>query len=414
MRFWVVDDEPELVETLCSSLEFLGHENVFGIAAGSLLEIDLSGTDVVLLDLNMPGRDGLQVLTDLAGKNKFPRVLMMSGLDSRLLHSAQEFARSSGFKSSAWIQKPVSMESLRQTIAQLIDPRESEPAKPRAFTAPPKPPCNAAQAPLEQFVPFFQPKIALGSGELYGFEALIRWQATPDMLLAPGMFLDDLRTSGRMGEITRHMVTRGLDHLRTWNAEFGKISCAFNYEASLLESGLADLILEDCHARGLTPDVVTIELTESELLSNRSLALAALTRMRVRGFALSMDDFGTGYSSLSRLASYPFTEIKLDVGFVSRIGSDANTEEIIRESIDLAHKLGMKVCAEGVEHLDQLSWLMRAGCDLAQGYLIARPMPAKEAGAFINAMRNRDLGALLPGMPPSESSNPGVQATYPA
>ncbi len=387
MKLWVVDDEPDVAESVVESLKFLGHTASSAISARELIAAAPTADELVVLDLNMPGMDGLQVLRELAAVASFPAVVMCSGMAPQLLTAARDFARISGFRQISWLTKPVTLENLSRALQQATEPAPA-PRTARPSTAPPH---DAAFAPISEFVPFFQPKTDIRSGLLKGFELLVRWKPETSMVLGPGQFLPALRTAGRMAELTHHLIDAGLDLLAAWHPHNGEIGCAFNVEAGLIDGDMPDRLDEACARRGVPNGLVTIEVTEGELLSSAQAGLESLTRLRLRGFDVSMDDFGTGYSSLSRLANFPFSEIKLDVGFVSRIGSDPATEAIIAESIELAHRLGMRVCAEGVEQLAQLHWLADRHCDLAQGFLLGMPMPADHATAL-----SRQPNALVP------------------
>jgi EAL domain-containing protein (putative c-di-GMP-specific phosphodiesterase class I) len=378
----VVDDEPDVAEVLVNTLGFIGRPGAMVLSADEAITADYGPDDILFLDLNMPGKDGLQVLRELSSRGQYPSIVLISGVDSRLLQAALNFGKVAGFNRISRLQKPFSFDSLNEAIS-LIESGRPVPARRQAARAIPK---RADTAPAGEFFPYFQPKFVIETGELKGFEALMRWiPQGADTVFGPGDFLDDIRQCERMEELTFRIIEVGLEALESWQQKFSAVTCAFNFEASLLGTVTADWLSEACSAHGIDPRLVVVELTEREVLANRSLGLESLTRLRLRGFQLSMDDFGTGYSSLNRLSQYPFTELKLDVGFVSRIGRDKDIDAITRESIALAHQLGMHVCAEGVEHVDQLAWLSNAGCDMAQGYLLGRPMSGADAGALLAA-----------------------------
>ena len=377
----VVDDEPDVAEVLVNTLGFMGRPEALVLSADEAIAASYGPDDILFLDLNMPGKDGLQVLRELSSRGQYPSIILISGVDSRLLQAALNFGKVAGFNRISRVQKPFSIDSLNAAIASVQVHKEGRASRGFAPRAHPK---RADTARGLEFYPYFQPKFVIKTGELKGFEALMRWIPEPGgTVFGPGDFLDDIRRCQRMEELTIRIVEVGLDSLAQWQRKLCAVTCAFNFEASLLGTVTADWLSGACVERGIEPRQVVVELTEREVLANRSVGLESLTRMRLRGFQLSMDDFGTGYSSLNRLSQYPFTELKLDVGFVSRIGHDKDIDAITRESIQLAHQLGMHVCAEGVEHVDQLSWLSNAGCDMAQGYLLGHPMSGVDAEALL-------------------------------
>lgn len=371
-RIWVVDDEPDVAQVIVDTLTFVGFPGAKRATPDSMAGGIALDEDIVFLDLNMPGKDGLQVLREMSNRGVRPAVILVSGVDSRLMQAASNFANFAGFTRVARIQKPISLNQLRDAMESIF----RKPAESRGYSNPlPVVGRKADTAPVSEFTPYFQPKVEIRSGRVKGFEALMRWRPSPDgPVLGPRDFLDEIRACHRMQEVTEHIVDVGLELLADWVLHYGEVGCAFNFEASLLSPDMVDHLTDACLRVGYPAKLVTVELTEREWLANSSAGLEALARLRLRGFQLSMDDFGTGYSSLNRLAQYPFSELKLDVGFVSRIGRDHDVESIIRESILLAHQMGMTVCAEGVEHVDQLSWLSDVNCDHVQGFLLGRPM----------------------------------------
>ena len=142
---------------------------------------------------------------------------------------------------------------------------------------------------------------------------------------------------------------------------------------------MADILIDLCRRSHIAPERVVLELTESSAMVDPTLSLDLLTRLRVKGFLLSIDDFGTGFSSMVRLVRLPFSEIKVDKSFVMDAQHSQESRTIIKSIIELGHSLGLLVAAEGVEDLQTLNYLMSLGCDLAQGYFIARPMPGEAA-----------------------------------
>ncbi len=175
------------------------------------------------------------------------------------------------------------------------------------------------------------------------------------------------------------MLQRALHDARDWQARGHSLQLAVNVSMNNLERlDFPEFVEHAALAAGVAPSLLTLEITESQLMSNRQAALDILTRLRLKRVGLSIDDFGTGHSSLAQLRDIPFTELKIDRGFVHGAWRDSSLRSILSASLDMARKLGMKSVAEGVEDRADWNHLREAGCDVAQGWFVARAMPAEQ------------------------------------
>jgi diguanylate cyclase (GGDEF)-like protein/PAS domain S-box-containing protein len=231
-----------------------------------------------------------------------------------------------------------------------------------------------------EFVLHYQPQVHLGSGEIVGMEALIRWRHPQLGMVAPNRFIGVAEETGLIVEIGAWVMRTACAQNMAWQqAGLGNLRVAVNLSAR--QFGDIDLVpsLEAVLAdTGLAPALLEIELTESLFMSDITPAVETLHRIKALGVNLSIDDFGTGYSSLSYLSRFPIDVLKIDRSFVSDIGKDANDAAIVASIITLAHNLKLAVIAEGVETIEQLDYLRRQGCDEMQGYYFSRPLPADE------------------------------------
>lgn len=221
-----------------------------------------------------------------------------------------------------------------------------------------------------------QPKIELTSGHMAGAEMLVRWQHPRYGDLAPDEFIPVAESTGVIGEITEYMLHAVAHSRAQWAQMCTPFHLAIN--ASVNDFSDSDLVATIIAVARELPVALVLEITESSLLRDSEAVLAALTRLRRVGVQVSLDDFGTGYSSLTYLKRMAPEEIKIDRSFVTGLLSSEPDRAIVHAAIDLGHSLGARVCAEGVEDAAVLEWLRQAGCDLAQGYAIARPMPVAE------------------------------------
>lgn len=221
-----------------------------------------------------------------------------------------------------------------------------------------------------------QPKIELASGRVVGVEMLARWKHPRYGELAPEAFIPMAESTGVVGKLTEYMVRQAARNADTWERLGRPLHVAINASVNdFSDAGLVETIIDV--ARGLAPCIV-LEITESDLLHDSVAVLDALAALRQAGLEVSLDDFGTGYSSLTYLKRMAPEEIKIDRSFVTGLLRSERDQAIVRAAIGLAHSLGARVCAEGVESDAVLQWLRRAGCDLAQGYAIAEPMPLEQ------------------------------------
>jgi EAL domain-containing protein (putative c-di-GMP-specific phosphodiesterase class I) len=230
----------------------------------------------------------------------------------------------------------------------------------------------------------YQPKLDLRTGTVHHVEALVRWDHPTRGLLYPDSFIELVGEAGLMGQMTDLVLELALDQAATWRREGRILSVAVNLSArSLVDAGLPDRIAELLAARTLPAAALQLEITEDFLMADHNRAREILTRLRDDGIQISVDDFGTGYSSLAYLRELPVYEMKLDRSFVFPMADDARAAALVFSTIDLAHSLGLRMVAEGVENQAALTELARHGCDYAQGYFISRPVPAAELGLWL-------------------------------
>jgi diguanylate cyclase (GGDEF)-like protein len=249
----------------------------------------------------------------------------------------------------------------------------------------------------DQFVLHYQPKVDLDSGEVHSVEALVRWQHPARGLLYPGAFLSLVEAAGLMRSLTLAVLGQALEQVAEWRRQGQSLIVAVNISASSLsDADLPDQVATMLAAKGVPADALQLEITEEFLMGDRAMARAILTRLHASGVKISVDDFGTGYSSLSYLRDLPIDEIKLDNSFVIPMTGDVRTTALVSSTIELAHNLGMRIVAEGVETAGTYTELSRMGCDQAQGYYMSRPVPAVELLRWLNHWQALDESAEIP------------------
>src|SRR5438045_1669188 len=232
---------------------------------------------------------------------------------------------------------------------------------------------------------YYQPKRHLRSGLITRFEVLICWNNPRRGLLMPVSFVPIAERTGLIKPMTDWILDRALRQCREWQDAGAPIHVAVNVSAkSLLEETLPSKVQSVLDKWNIDPRFVKIEITESSIMADPAHALAIMSMLQSMGIRLSVDDFGTGYSSLTHLRELPIDEIKIDKSFVHGMATSDADAAIVRTVIDLAHDLGKQVCAEGVEDAATQARLTEMGCDLAQGYWIARPLPAVQLDQWLS------------------------------
>ena len=264
---------------------------------------------------------------------------------------------------------------------------------------------RATEADLERAIErgelrvFFQPVVALGTNRLAGIEALVRWEHPLRGLLPPAAFIDVAEDAGLVTGIDEQVLDGALPIVERWNAsraerELDPLTLWVNLSAHhLMQPDAVDHILRRVEAGAIVRSPLGVELTESALLADPVAAAGLLARLRGAGIGVAIDDFGTGYSSLAALRTLPATHLKIDRRFVNGLLTDSRDRAIVEATLQLGHAFGLGVTAEGVETPDQADELTRLGCDLAQGFLYGRPVPAE---ALESAFGVGLLGPALP------------------
>ena len=248
-------------------------------------------------------------------------------------------------------------------------------------------------AASDQLVLHYQPKTDLDSGDVHGVEALVRWDHPTRGLLHPDAFLDAVERDGLMPGLTRAVLALALDQVAAWQARNEPLNVAVNLPTSALgDADLPEEIASMLAARGLGSHNLALEITAEFLMADRDRARVLLTRLRRSGIQVSIDDFGIGLSSLPYLRELPIDELKLDRSFIEPMARDTRSTALVAATIALAHNLGMRMVAEGVETSTAYAALKRLHCDQAQGYFISRPVPAAELDRWL---RTRRAGGLL-------------------
>lgn len=235
-----------------------------------------------------------------------------------------------------------------------------------------------------EFVLYYQPQVDLERAHIVGVEALVRWQHPQRGLVAPIAFLPVVETMGIMEELTAWVVAEACRQAAAWQRGGHAVRMAVNLSARDFHGGRVIAVVDAAlGVSGLAPQWLEVELTETAIVEDTEATARQLEALRARGITVALDDFGTGYSSLSHLRTLPISRVKIDRSFVSRVAVDGRDAAIVCAMIDLIHSLGLEATAEGIESEEDLAFLRGCSCDLGQGYLFSRPLPAEACAELL-------------------------------
>lgn len=394
MRTLLIDDDPFALRLLQQQLLQLGRTTVTLChrvqEAMDLLAQHFDSIDLVFCDLQMPGIDGVEFVRHLGRVGYQGDLVLVSGEDNRVLQTVQMLVQAHGIQLLGALAKPVSTERLREVLAAQASRRvQAQRPQRRPYGA------DALRQAItgSQLVNHYQPKVEMASGALVGVEALVRWQHPTVGLVFPDQFIGVAESHGLIDELTWAVLTAALQQARLWQDAGLALGMAVNVSMDNLAAlDFPDRAAGLAHAAGVPLSMLMLEVTESRLMKDARSALDVLTRLHLKRIGLSIDDFGTGHSSLVQLRDVPFDELKLDRSFVHGSATRAELSAIVEGTLAMAQQLGLKSVAEGVEDRADWDFMRSRGCDVAQGYFIARPMPAGDLPAWCANWEQRRAG----------------------
>lgn len=371
-RVLIIDDEPAVLKLLQRACERAGYKVEATGSAAEFCELVLTKPDFVIIDLLMPGADGVELLRYLADHKVEAAVTLVSGAAPRVVESAARLALAQGLQLLGTLAKPFEIPELLAMLATkpvAHQERHTESAG-KVLSA-------DLSVALEQqaLTVHFQPQIDLKTNLPVGYEALARWNHPQWGLIYPDRFIAVAEQSGLMPALTDSVASIAFRHFAALEKSGRSLRCSINVSAvSLTDINFPDRLLELMAIENIQPQSVVVEVTESRLFEDSIRTLDVLTRLRLKGIELSIDDFGTGYSTFRQLQLIPFNELKIDKEFVSNCLLNNESESIVRTSIELGARLAIRTVAEGIESFEVAERLRQWGCDVGQGYFYAKPL----------------------------------------
>jgi EAL domain-containing protein (putative c-di-GMP-specific phosphodiesterase class I)/serine/threonine protein kinase len=388
-RLLIVDDDARVCRLVKRVSEGVGF-NTFATDKPTDFPIAYQGfrPDVIVLDLQMGQSDGVELLRYLADQRAEEAIVLMSGVDQRIIDTAARLGKSLGLNVVNVLHKPIDINVLRTELGPLAE---------GTVTLGPGGPLHEKdleRAILENRISVhYQPKIALKSGRVTGVEALVRWRQDSDELIPPDRFIPLAEKTGLIDALTQRVLETSLADARTWSEKWPELTLAVNLSPSMLSNlELPDRIASIVRSYELDPGRLILEVTESGAMNNPDETMEILARLRLKGVQLSIDDFGAGHSSLLQLYRLPYGELKIERSFVIDALDSQEAATIIHATIELGHRLGLKVVAGGIEDKLTAEWLAQLQCDVGQGNFFSAPLPSVEFLAWMDGWAgNRNL-----------------------
>lgn len=400
-KLLILDDEPAIGQLLLDIAESAGVACKY-VSAPSAFHQTIKEWDPthLVIDLRMPEMDGVEVMEQLAHSGCAAEIIILSGVDERVLDAAAQSAADYGLNFVGVLSKPFTPKAVTMLLSDSLGGSVSRNGK-KPFVFSPRS-RSMSRAELKQALEngyleaFYQPKIECKSNRLVGFEALSRIRHPEWGLILPDSFIRVAESHNLIYDLTLSILDQALSFLARKFGSNPAGDCAQSFSSSPLRVAVnvscqilrrkefvEDLLLR-CRKYDVSPERVILELTETAAMENPAESLALLTRLRVQGFHLSIDDFGIGYSSMLQLVKLPFSEIKIDKSFVMTATSKAESRTVISSVVSLGRSLNLCSTAEGIEDAETLDYLRYIGCDTAQGYLISRPVPESQILQWIH------------------------------
>jgi EAL domain-containing protein (putative c-di-GMP-specific phosphodiesterase class I) len=376
-KILILDDNPFVCKVIRQQLLNLGVAAVYmahrAVDALSLMKDDKLLIDLVICDLKMPEKDGIEFLKELHEVNESVAVAILSGADESILSAAGDVAEQYGFNVIGRLAKPASPKDLRGLLQRLV-PGPSRAKSRSSITVSEEQIRQAIEQ--RELICYYQPLVDVKTGTPIGVEALARWQTKEGEFIPPGVFIPIAEKSDIIVPLTDLLFELAIEDYLFLESSGIEPYLAFNLSNRVLDQkALPAALAKSCQQADIGPNKIILEITETCLEADETSLLEVATRFRLKLFRLAIDDFGTGFSSLERLARLPFSELKIDCSFLWDARENAKSAEILISTCRMARALGLKTVAEGVEEVRDWDLVKRAGVDTGQGYYYSKPLP---------------------------------------
>jgi EAL domain-containing protein (putative c-di-GMP-specific phosphodiesterase class I)/CheY-like chemotaxis protein len=410
-KILVIEDTEDVLQQVITVLERDGFE-VIGAPDGAagLKVVYEAQPDLVVCDIMMPGMTGYDVLEALRSDVRWDSLPFIF-LTARI--GVNDIGRAMNMGADGYLTKPFTAKELVKTVRTRLARQQAlrrvndgrfgslldQTSQALSNARPISPPASPQGEPNEDFQLLaeleyglqnrqlelhYQPQVSLTDGRIIGAEALLRWRHPQRGYVPPNSFISLAERSGLIHDLGDWVIKEVCRQVCVWrDLVLPTVPIAINLSTTELgQAGLSRSILNQLERSGLAPASLELEVTETSFMHNMESTHTNLTELRQAGVTVAIDDFGTGYSSLTYLRELPADKIKIDRVFITNLANDKNNQIITRSVIEMAHHLGLKVIAEGVEEASELAILQAHRCDEFQGYYFSRPVPAAELAAM--------------------------------
>ena len=377
LRVLLIDDQSHVRTWVRNVLLGFGITEVVDAGNGrdALAAVTEPGSwfDLIFCDLRMPERDGVETIRSFAALGLDSALIITSVEDERVIESVGALVEAHGLRLIGEIPKPITPEKLRPVLERFFEAQHPH-HHDSQVSAPEHEIADAFRR--RELRLFYQPKVDMRTRRFVGVEALVRWKHPTLGTFQPSAFMPMLESSeAHTALLTDFSLREGIAYAGLWQASGRQLAVAINISARAFDQlDLPERIEALTSEHGVLPSTITLELTETKAASDNLRVLDIAARLRLKGYRLSVDDFGTGHSGLAQLQSLPFNEIKIDRQFVDGCATSHVKRSVVEASLALAKALKMTSVAEGVQTKADWDVLYDFGCDVMQGYFVARPM----------------------------------------
>ena len=386
-RVIIVADDYQFLDTIHSTGPAVAHEWLVANSRERLIELTEPPPYAFIVDLAARSIESAEALYLLGALSISSKVVLLSNDDPDKLANALAIGSKMSLAIAGTLPRPLLMDALLRVLASHTQAQVAISADELR-----------SALGLQQFVLHYQPIIMrAGSGwQPRATEALIRWEHPRHGLLYPSQFLNVIKAARLMTALTDFVMSDAAQQAGRWQGQGLDVGVAVNLAPRLVrDAGFADRLLRLLRQFELSPSGFTLEVIESDSVRDRELVADAMGRVRSHGIGLSLDDFGVGHSSLMELYRLPFSEIKIDRSLIHDVTRSAKAATIVTGIIELAHRLSIRVCAEGVETPETFAFLSAANCDAMQGVFIAKPTTPANIERLVRTWEPEKIGQAV-------------------
>jgi len=382
----IVDDDPTQLIILSTYFSALNvpeiHSALNSADALHIVKKQSGQLDLIVTDLQMPRMDGLEFMRHLKNYCFSGDLAIISGVKNDLLNHAGRLAKMHQLNLIGEISKPLRKDMLDNVFLRHSEKQNADKSTDTHIITQDD---FASALANNDIIPYYQPKIEIQTGRVVGAESLARWISPPVGNISPEIFVKFAEANGRIEDLTFYLFDKVLSDMPAF-LEFDPVQkIAINLAPEMISNiALPDQISERMKACNITAKNISFEITENSILNLKPETLEVLSRLRINDFEIAIDDFGTGSSNIQTLRDFPFSELKIDRSFISNATKNSFSRETVKAAISLARQLGMNIVAEGIEDLETWNFAEAQGIEHAQGYLMAKAMPASDYCKFLS------------------------------